>query len=442
MTPHFKHEGFKHQGCEHEGRDREAASTKAEAPELPGRGAVRNRMSSRPRRASVAFVLVTLGLDALGVGIIAPVVPGLVRHLAHLPPDRAAPWVGALIAAYAAMQFAAAPILGALSDRFGRRPIILASVFGLGCDYVLLALAPNLWWLFAGRLVAGATSANVAAATAYIADVSTDADRVRRFGLVGATFGAGFVAGPAVGGLFGEFSLRLPFVAAAVLSFANLCFGIFVLPESLAPANRRPMTWSRAQPFALLAHVLRDRVPRHLALAWSCTWIGLGAVQSSLVLFTSVRFGWGAVLSGVVLAGVGLSQAVVEGVLLRHVTGRVGERRTAIVGYALGAAGYAVFAAAFARWTVIPAVCLIALGGLATPSVRSMVAGTGDAAQQGEMQGVLSAVEGLTAIFAPLLTAGLFYAFTAHVLPFTFPGAPFALAACAALVGVVMVREL
>ncbi len=397
---------------------------------------------SRPRRASVAFVLVTLGLDALGVGIIAPIVPGLVRHLAHLPPDRAAPWVGALIAAYAAMQFLAAPILGALSDRFGRRPIILASVFGLGCDYVLLACAPNLWWLFAGRLIAGATSANVAAATAYIADVSAEGDRARLFGLVGATFGAGFVVGPALGGLLGGFSLRLPFLAAAALSFGNLCFGIFVLPESLALADRRRVTWSRAQPFRLLASVLRDRAQRHLALAWSCTWIGLGAVQSSLVLFTSFRFGWGAMLSGVLLAGVGLAQAVVEGLLLRHVTRWAGERRTAMLGYAFGAMGYAVFAVAIARWTMIPAVCLIALGGLATPSVRAMVASTGDRANQGEMQGVLAAVEGLTAIFAPLLTAGLFYAFTAHVLPFTFPGAPFALAAFAALVAVVLVRKL
>ena len=266
---------------------------------------------SSERRASVAFVLVTLGLDAVGVGIIAPIVPGLVRHLGKLAPDQAAPWVGALIAAYAAMQFFAAPILGELSDRYGRRPVILASVFGLGCDYVLLAFAPNLWWLFAGRLVAGATSANVAAATAYISDVSPEQERARLFGFVGATFGAGFVVGPALGGLLGEVSLRLPFLAAAALSFTNLCFGIFVLPESLAADRRRPMEWSRAQPFRLLVGVWRDRAQRHLALAWSCTWIGLGAVQSSLVLFTNFRFGWGAMLSGLVLAGVGLSQSVV-----------------------------------------------------------------------------------------------------------------------------------
>ena len=389
-------------------------------------------------RASTLFVLVTLGLDALGVGIIAPIVPGLVRQLAHLSPERAAPWVGALVAAYAAVQFFAAPLLGELSDRFGRRPVILASVFGLGCDYVLLAVAPNLWWLFAGRLIAGATSANVPAATAYIADVSSPEDRPRLFGLIGATFGAGFVIGPALGGSLAVFGLRLPFIAAAVLSFANFCFGVFALPESLAAENRRGMTPGRANPFKLLAGIYADSSLWRLAVAWSCSWIGLGAVQSSLVLFTGYRFGWGAGFNGIVLAGVGLSQALVEGLLLKHVTARLGERGTAVTGYISGAGGYALLAAPFASWIVGPAVVLMALGGLATPSVRSMVSGRGEVDSQGEMQGILAAVEGLTAVVAPLLAAGLFYAFTTHVLPVTFPGAPFAFAAASAVLACVL----
>ncbi len=393
---------------------------------------------SRSNRASVAFVLATLGLDALGVGIVAPIVPGLVEKLGHLPPNRAAPWVGALIAAYASMQFFAAPLLGELSDRFGRRPVILASVFGLGCDYVLLAVAPNMWWLFAGRLIAGATSANVAAATAYISDVTEPEDRPRLFGLIGATFGAGFVIGPALGGVLGGFGLRLPFLVAAGLSFVNLCFGVFVLPESLAGDRRRPLDTARANPFKLLARVAGDRALRRLAVAWSCTWIGLGAVQSSLVLFTGYSFHWGTRRNGLVLAVVGLSQAAVEGLLLRYVTGRVGERATAVIGYAAGALGYGVLALALAGWTVLPAVMLIALGGLATPSVRAMVAGRGGVDTQGEMQGLLAAVEGLTAVFAPVITAGLFYAFTAHLLSVRFPGAPFALAGICALVAMVL----
>ncbi len=392
--------------------------------------------------ASIAFILATLGMDALGVGIIAPIVPGLVQQLGHLAPERAAPWVGALIAAYAVVQFMIAPLLGELSDRFGRRPIILVSILGLGCDYVLLYFAPNLWWLFVGRLIAGATSANVAAATAYIADVSSQEERPRLYGLVGATFGAGFVVGPALGGVVSHWGIRLPFLIAAALALLNACFGLFVLPESLRAENRRPLTWGRANPFSLLKGITGDRALWRLAVAWSCTWIGLGAVQSSLVLFTGYRFGWGAMLNGLVLAGVGLSQAVVEGLLLGHVTGWLGARRTAVVGYVAGALGYATLGVALAGWTIAPAVALIALGGLATPSVRAMVSGRGDGTTQGEMQGLLAAVEGLTAVVAPLATAGLFYAFTAKALPFPVPGAPFLLAAAAAIAACALMRKL
>ncbi len=387
-------------------------------------------------------MLVTLGLDALGVGLIAPIVPGLVQQLAHLPPQQAAPWVGALIAAYAGVQFFAAPLLGALSDRFGRRPVIFASVFGIGVDYILLALAPSLWWLFVGRLIAGATSANVAAATAFIADVSPKADRAGRFGLIGATFGAGFVIGPAIGGVLGEYGLRLPFYAAAGLAFANLLYGVFVLPESLTPENRRRFEWRRANPFGLLAGVIHDPALRRLAIAWSCSWIGLGAVQSSLVLFTRYRFHWGPLANGLLLAGIGLSQALVEGLLLTHVTAWLGEKRTAIVGYGAGVLGYALLALASGGWMLAPAVVLLALAGLAVPSVRAMVSGRGGADEQGEMQGVLSAVEGLTAVGAPLITAWLFYAFTSPALPVHLAGAPFMLAALAAGAAWLMLRRM
>ena len=396
---------------------------------------------NRGQGVSVGFVLVTLALDALGVGIIAPIVPGLVQELAHLPPERAAPWVGALIAAYAGTQFFAAPLLGALSDRFGRRPVILTSVVGIGLDYCLLAWAPSLWWLFLGRLIAGATSANVAAATAFIADVTAKGERSSRFGLVGATFGAGFVIGPALGGLLVAHGLRLPFYVAAALAFANALYGIFVLPETLRPEDRRPLTWARANPFLLLRNVWRDRSLRTMAVAWSCSWIGLGAVQSSLVLFTRYRFGWGAGANGWVLAGFGASQAIVEGALLSHVTAKLGERRTALVGYAAGALGYLLLGLALAAWTIVPVAVLLALGGLAVPSVRAMVSGRGSVQNQGEMEGVLTAVEALTAVFAPLLAAALFYLFTSPALPVHFAGAPFVLAAAsAALAGLLLSR--
>ena len=399
------------------------------------------RMSARPR-ASIAFILATLGLDALGLGLISPIVPGLVQKLGHLPPNRAAPWIGALIAAYAGVQFLAAPLLGELSDRFGRRPVILVSVLGLGCDYVFLALAPSLSWLFVGRLIAGATSANVPAATAYIADVSSPEERSKRFGLIGATFGAGFVVGPALGGLLGTWDLRLPFYAAAGLALLNFAFGVLILPESLPRSARHSLTWAGANPFRMVGQIARDRSLGRLALAWSCSWVGMGSVQSSLVLYTGYRFGWSTERNGIMLAVIGTAQAVVEGLLLQRVNGRFGERRSALIGYGAGALGYAGLAMAVGGWGVLPAILLIALGGLATPSVRTMVAARGQVDTQGEMQGVLSAVEGLTAIVAPLVATGLFYAFTAHWVPLKVPGAPFLLAAGCAVVAGLVLRKL
>ena len=392
-------------------------------------------------QASITFPLITLGLDALGVGIIAPIVPGLVQQLAHLPPERAAPWVGALLAVCAGVQFFVAPLLGALSDRFGRRPVILISVFGIGCDYVLLALAPSMWWLFVGRLIAGATSANVAAVTAFIANVTPQDGRARRFGLIGVTFGAGFVIGPAMGGFLGGYGLRLPFYAAAVLAFANFLYGLTVLPESLKPADRHAVDWSRANPFGLLRRVWRRPGLRRLALAWACSWAGLGAVQSSLVLFTRYRFGWDSRANGLVLAGIGLSQAIVEGVLLAYIAKWFGDRRTALMGYVAGALGYAILAMSVSGWMIPPAIVLLALGGLSIPSVRAMMSGDGGVDHQGEMQGALTAVEGLTAVFAPLLAAGLFFAFISSVVPFRFAGAPFAMAAVAAAIAGRLLRR-
>ncbi len=390
----------------------------------------------------LTFVLITLALDALGVGLIAPIVPGLVQKLAHLRPEQAAPWVGGLIAAYAGMQFLVSPLLGALSDRFGRRPVILTSVFGIGVDYVLLALAPNLWWLFLGRMIAGATSANVAAVTAFIADVTEPEQRSQRFGLIGATFGAGFVIGPALGGVLGAYGLRLPFYAAAGLSTLNLLYGLFVLPESLPREKRRGLEWRRLNPIGLLRMAWHERGLRSLAIAWSCSWAGLGAVQSSLVLFTRYRFGWGAEANGLVLAALGLSQALVEGVLLSRITSRLGERRTALLGYIALALGYAALAVALTGWMVAPALLLMAIGGLAVPSVRAMVSDRGDVTNQGEMQGVLTAVEGITAIAAPLLSAWLFFAFTSSWVPAHFAGAPFVLVAGMAILAGVLLRRL
>ena len=392
--------------------------------------------------APIGGVLVTLGLDSLGTGLVSPIVPQLVQKLAHLPPGNAAPWIGALIAAYAGAGFLFTPMLASLSDRFGRRPVLVTSVAGLGVDYVLMALAPSLWWLFVGRCVAGATAANAAAVSAYIADVTPGGDRAKRFGLIGAVFGAGFVIGPAVGGLLGHISLRLPFWTAAALALTNALYQLVLLPESLPREKRRPFEWARANPFGMLRRVAGSRSMRRLAMVWSCSWIGVGAVQSSLVLFTRFRFGWGPAVNGLVLAGAGTMQVLVEGLLLAHTTRLLGERGTAMAGYGFGALGYATLALAFSGWAVAPAVVLMGLGGLAVPSVRAMMSKQGDESNQGEMQGILTTVEGLTAIVAPPLTAGLFFLFTTVPRPDRLPGAPFLFAAAATVLAVGLLRKL
>ena len=347
------------------------------------------------RNASLWFVLLTLGIDALGFGIIVPIVPELVRQLSSGSAAQAATWVGALVATFAGAQFIAAPVLGGLSDRFGRRPVIVLSVLGVSANYILLAWAPSLAWLFLGRLLAGATAASASAANAYIADITPPEQRSARFGLVGATFGAGFVFGPAMGGVLGNIDLRLPFVAAAGLALANACYGALVLPESLPPERRRAFSWRRANPVGSLRTLLSQRETGWLALGWSFMWFGLGALQSSFVLSTGLRFGWGPQDNGWALAAVGVSQALVQGLLVRPLTRRVGERRAAFGGFGFAILAYLCFGFAQSGWVIYVAVVLQAMGAVSGPAMRGLLSARTPAERQGELQGGLSSVEGL-----------------------------------------------
>ncbi|HTW26575.1 MAG TPA: MFS transporter [Acetobacteraceae bacterium] len=392
------------------------------------------------RRANVGFVLATLAIDALGFGIVVPIVPELVERLGGLSAAAASLWVGGLLAVFSATQFLAAPVLGGLSDRYGRRPVLLASLAGVCVNYLLLAWAPTLPWLFAGRLIAGATAANVSAATAYIADVTPPAQRAQRFGLVGGAFGFGFVLGPALGGLLGGVWLRLPFLAAAGLAFVNVLYGAFVLPESLPAERRRPLDWRRANPIGSLASLGSDPAAIRLAIAWCCAWFALGALQSSFVLSNGLRFGWGPRLNGIALALIGASTAVVQALLVRRVVGRLGERRAALAGYVLAAAAYASYAFAIGGWMIYLGLVLQALGAVSGPAVQAMVSQRAGADRQGETQGALSSLQGLTSIVAPLIAGWLFGVFAAGGAPVRFPGAPFLLAALSYGMAFVAVR--
>ncbi len=380
------------------------------------------------RSASVGFILATLATDALGFGIVVPIVPELVRHLSHQGASGASIWVGALLAVFSVTQFIAAPVLGGLSDRFGRRPVLLMSLSGVCANYLMLAWAPSLGWLFAGRVIAGATSANVSAATAYIADVTPPQRRAQRFGLVGAMFGLGFVLGPALGGVLGTYGVRLPFLAAAGLAFCNVLYGLLVLPESLPRERRRRFQWRRANPVGSLAVILSSPTFIRLGLAWCCAWFAIGALQSSFVLSNNLRFGWGTRENGFALAAVGVTQALVQGLLVRRVVPQLGERQAALTGYTFAACAYAAFAFARAGWAIYLGVVLQSFGAIAGPAVQAMISANAGPDRQGEIQGALASLQGLTAIVSPLAAGWLFGAFTGPDAPVYFPGAPFLMA--------------
>ncbi len=385
--------------------------------------------------ASIGFVLGVVGIDALGFGLVVPVMPSLVEHIAGAGhgagPDGAALLVGTLVAAFSTMQFFCAPLLGALSDRFGRRPVLLISLGGAVVSYLLAAWAPTLPWLFAARLISGATAGSMSAATAYIADLTPPAQRAQRFGLIGAVFGLAFVVGPALGGLLGSYGLRLPFIAAAALAAMNCAYGLIVLPESLQPALRQPLRLAAANPVGSLHLLGADRTLGRLAVAWCCAWFALGALQSSFVLSNEVRLGWTPGQNGLALAASGASSALVQLLLLRPVIRRLGERGAALGGYCVAGVAYLCFAFAGTWWLVLLGLGLQAASAVSGPAVQAMVSRQAGPDRQGAAQGALGSVQGLTAIVSPLIAGWLFGAFTGPGAPLWFPGAPFLLASVA-----------
>ena len=396
--------------------------------------------SARP--ASIALVLATVAIDALGFGIVVPIVPTLVIQLGGVSPARASLWMGALLTAFSVMQFLCAPLLGALSDRFGRRPVLLTALAGMCANYLLLAWAPSLAWLFLGRVIAGATAASYSTATAYIADVTPPQKRAQRFGLVGAMFGVGFVAGPAIGGLLGAYDVRLPFLASAVLAGLNVLFAAIAVPESLPASRRRPLRWRDANPIGSLRALAGDADHRRLALAWCCTWFALGALQSSFVLANQLRLGWGERENGLALAVVGVGSALVQGLLVRRLVPALGERRAALIGYSLSGVAYLAFALAWNPAILFLGVALQALGAISGPAVQALLSARAAADQQGGIQGALASAQGLTAIVAPLAAGWVFSLFANPGGSVYFPGAPFLMAAAAYLCAVFAVWTL
>ena len=398
-------------------------------------------LSDTRRRAAVVFIFVTVLLDMLAFGIVIPVLPHLIEQLAGGGIAKAAWWVGVFSTVFAVVQFGFSPVQGALSDRFGRRPVILISNLGLAIDFVILALAPTLWLLFVSRTLLGMTAASFTTANAYIADITPREKRAAAFGMLGGAFAVGFIVGPALGGFLGHLWIRLPFWAAAILSLVNFCYGFFVLPESLPKERRAPkFDWRHANPLGSV--LLLKRYPQVLALAAVFFLLALAqlSINSTYVLYTDFRYGWGPQTVGYTLALVGVLTGVVQALLVRRLMPKLGERRMILSGLAFVAVGYFIFGFAPEAWLFLAGIPFLCLGGLAGPPAQSLITHQVDPSEQGRLQGALTSLQSLAGIFGPALFANLFALFISKHAPLSghLPGVAYVLAAVLVLGALVL----
>ncbi len=399
-------------------------------------------MAPLSHRRALAFIFMTVLVDVIGFGIVIPVLPKLIMALSHVGIGEAARLGGYLMFAYSGMQFVFGPILGGLSDRFGRRPILLFSLAAFGCDYLLMGFAPTLAWLFAGRIVSGIAGASFNSAYAYIADITPPERRTQDFGLLGFAFGIGFIVGPAIGGLLAGYGTRAPFFVAAGLALANVVYGFFAVPESLAPEARRPFDWRRANVWGSLTR-LRHLRPAVLTLAtatflWSFAQMSL---QATWNYYTIARFGWSIRAVGWSLAAVGVSAIIAQAVLTRVLVPRFGERRLVGWGVLSAVIGYVVYAAASEGWMMYAGIAIGTLGGIVYPALQSLMSGEVGRDEQGELQGAVSSLVSLAAIAGPPVMTQAFAFFSAPDAPVRLPGAAFVLAALLASGTLVLFRR-
>ncbi|WP_026763349.1 TCR/Tet family MFS transporter [Sediminibacterium salmoneum] len=382
------------------------------------------------KKAAVGFIFITILIDVIGIGLIIPVVPKLIEELLHnVKTSEVAEYGGWLTFSYAIMQFLVSPVLGNLSDQYGRRPVLLFSLFGFGLDYLFVAFAPSITWLFVGRIVAGITGASITTASAYMADISTPENRAQNFGMIGAAFGLGFIIGPLLGGLLGEHGSRLPFFVAAGLALANCLYGYFVLPESLPKHLRRKFEWKRANPFGSLLQL--KKYPSVGGLIGSLILIYLAAhsVQSNWSFVNIEKFNWTPKLIGISLGVVGFLIALVQGLLIRVVNPRLGNEKSVYLGLSLYTLGLLLFTFATQTWMMFAFLVPYCLGGIAGPALQSIISGNVPPNEQGELQGGLTSLMSLTSVLGPIMMTKTFAYFTGPTAPFYFPGASFLLGA-------------
>ena len=388
------------------------------------------RRMKKNSKASLGFIFATILIDVIGIGIIIPVIPSLIENLNGEGLSEAAKIGGWLIFSYAIMQFFFAPVLGVLSDKFGRKPILLIALFGLGVDYFVHAFAPTLFWLFLGRILAGLCGASFTVATAYIADISTPENKAQNFGLIGAAFGLGFIVGPVLGGIAGEYDVKYPFFIAGGLTLLNFVYGVFVLPESLEPSKRKAkVDLAKANPLGSLFLLTRNQVVANLALAFFFLYLAGYAVQSTWPFYGMLKFEWTESMVGLSLGIVGIVVAVVQGLLVKHSIRWWGEKKTIIIGYVSWFVGLLLFAFVNQSWLLFASVLPYCFGGIATPTLQSIVSNKYGENEQGELQGALTSLISSTAVIGPILMTSIFAYFTQDGFKYFFPGAPFVLAA-------------
>jgi len=384
-------------------------------------------MPKNKKTAAIGFIFITMLIDITGWGIIIPVIPKLIKELIHGDVSEAAKYGGWLTFAYAITQFLFAPLIGNLSDKFGRRPIILISLFAFSMDYLLLAFAPTITWLFIGRIIAGLTGASITTASAYIADVSTPENRAKNFGMIGAAFGLGFIIGPVIGGLLGQYGARIPFYAAAILCLLNFLYGYFILPESLSEENRRNFNLKRANPIGAFMNIRKRPSLYGLLLSLFLVYVASHAIQGNWSYFTMYQFHWDEKMVGISLGVIGLLVGLVQGVLIRWINPRLGNEKSIYLGLFLYTAGLLLFALATKSWMVFVFLIPYCLGGIAGPAIQTVISNKVDASEQGEIQGTLSSLMSLSTIIGPPMMSTVFYYFTHNEAPFKFAGAPFVL---------------
>jgi DHA1 family tetracycline resistance protein-like MFS transporter len=399
------------------------------------------RSGRTPGTHALFVIFATVLIDTIGFGIIIPVTPDLLVELTGASIGGASAWHGALFFSFAVAQFFCAPILGNLSDRFGRRPVILASLLAFGLDYIIMGSAQWIGWLFAGRIVAGIAGAAYTPAYAYLADISPPEKRAQNFGLIGAAFGAGFVIGPAIGGLLGGFGTRAPFYVAGAMALANLAAGWFLLPETLAPRSRRPFSWARANPLGTLLHVRKSPAVTALITVTFLWQLAMQVYPSTWSFFTMLRFGWSEQAVGYSLAFVGVIMIITQGGLTRLVIPRVGEKPAALVGMLAGAASFAGYAFATQSWMMYAWMLAWFCAGLCYPSLNALMSRAASATEQGELQGAVACTYSLTSILGPPLLTQVLSRFSAADARIHFPGAAFLVAAALALCGSVLLAR-